>query len=110
MALAWAYPPLVSAGLADELPAPPARRNHVQDTVIVAPRGHNFVILYSFAEAMAAIAACSAQNPVPEPVSMHTPQNTAPASVTSAAATSPSMRPSAVCGFSTASPEAIRAS
>jgi hypothetical protein len=69
-----------------------------------------FRILYSPAVTMAAIAACSAQNPVPEPVPMHTPENKAPASVTSADATSPSMRPSTVCGLSTASSAAIRVS
>lgn len=61
-------------------------------------------ILYSRAVTIAATAACSAQKPVPEPVSIHTPENRLPASVTSVAATcaTPPRRadrePITVCG------------
>ena len=44
---------------------------------------------YSPAVTMAAMAACSAQKPVPEAVSMQTPTYQLPASVTRAQATSP---------------------
>src|SRR6185312_8585017 len=49
-------------------------------------------ILYSCAVTMAAMAACSAQNPVPEPVSMQTPQYRLPAVVSSAHPTFPNSR------------------
>src|SRR6478752_3584445 len=54
---------------------------------------------YSCAVTMDAIAACSAQNPVPEPVSMQTPPNSLPASVTRTAVTSPKSRSPTLCGF-----------
>jgi hypothetical protein len=51
-----------------------------------------FAILYSRAVTIAAMAACSAQNPVPDAVSMHTPTYTLPVSVMRADATSPKSR------------------
>src|SRR5690349_7919884 len=60
-------------------------------------------IRYSPAVTIAATAACSAQNPVPQAVSMHTPRNRRPPVVVNAAATSPNNRPPDRYGLSTVS-------
>jgi hypothetical protein len=52
-----------------------------------------FSMWYSPAVTIAAIAACSAQNPVPDPVSIQTPENSRPLPTTRVAPTSPNRRP-----------------
>jgi hypothetical protein len=49
------------------------RRTVVECRFSIAPDRHDLAIRYSPAVTMAAMALCSAQNPVPQPVSIQTP-------------------------------------
>ena len=68
-------------------------------TIVGSPDRKMQLMRYSRAVTMDAIAACSAQNPVPDPVSMQTPPYSLPASVTRTAATSPKSRSPTLWGF-----------
>src|SRR5262249_17869100 len=69
-----------------------------------------FLILYSLAVTIAAMALCSAQNPVPEPVSIQTPEYWLPLSVMSVEPTSPKRRSPTRLGLRTRSALPINSS
>ena len=85
-----------SGFICHKLSAPPTRRR------ILSPQSAIiFSILDSPFISMAAIAACSAQNPIPQLTSIQTPRCTWPFSVTSAQATPPTSHCPNLCGFIT---------
>jgi hypothetical protein len=78
--------------VSDQLATAPAGRHHIERSVLGSPDGDDLGDPVLAHRAHRRDAECSAQKPVPLPVSMHTPEKSVPRSVTSVAATSPKRR------------------
>jgi hypothetical protein len=96
--------------LAQELAAPPTGRHHRQRTIFVPPHRDDPGDPVLAGRDHGSDRTVLPQNPVPEPVSMQTPEYRMPRSVTSVAATSPNSRPSTAGRLRTACAASISSS